>query len=215
MLGLMSLRFQAIGFESVRDAESMQTYLGLIASRASKAESGVLNYRPFPGCMVNLTLDQDGGLQEADVSLEGPEQPIIPTDATAGEHGETLLRAFTCLDGAPVSPVTLHVAGGEFVPGRVCFATLGGFTRSIRAGSFDAHGFGFGEPKGGHTPFLGTIASVQRHTNDATGSSVTLIRVVLPGVVVPICTNLSVECEVGQAVTGSAEFFARLGDQVH
>ncbi|HWP31565.1 MAG TPA: hypothetical protein VNK96_07575 [Fimbriimonadales bacterium] len=210
----MPFRLNAIGFQDTSDEEALLSVLNTVIESAIRTDPSKIVYKPFEECMLTISLGTNGQPKHIDISLGETPQTCLPYKFE--NHGiETFVSAFTCIDGKPITPIWFwtptETIDPDLVVGKVVFGEIKGFAETFEKVETDIDDMWIRAPESGNcVEFQGVALAVNEHSNFITKSIVTLCRINLPGIVIPVCMQGRTNIEPGMIIRGVGVFYGNL-----
>jgi hypothetical protein len=193
----MPHRLKALGFTGTESEEGIREALTQLAA-ASRREGASLHYSGLEGVRIRMNVGTDGQPRNFDAMLDAPLQKVARTDNGA---------VFPVLDGKPLFriPVANMPASGTQVGSAEVTVYLSGFGSGVRP----VDGMRFGaETRGNLTTLTALLLGQRRVENPMTRAEVSIFRLWLPGLYLPVAVPTRAELATGQPYAFEAVVFA-------
>lgn len=210
----MPYRLDAIGFQQTADEEALLALLNTVIDGAIRTDPSKIVCKPFEECTLTISLGTNGQPKHIDISLGGIPQTCLPYKFE--NHGnETFVSAFTCIDGKPITPIWFWTLTDAIAPdlelGKIVFGEIQGFAKTFEAVETDIDDMWVRALEcEDRVEFQGVALSVNEHSNFITKRIVTLCRVNLPGIVIPVCMQGRASIVPGMMIRGVGVFYGHL-----
>jgi len=210
----MPNRLEAIGFQDIAGVETLLSVLNTLTECAIRTDPSKIVCKPFEECAIVISLGTNGQPKHIEISLGGIPQTCLPYKFDHYNE-ETLVSAFTCIDGKPIAPIwfwtTTETLASNAEMGKIFLCEIQGFARTFEEVETDINDLWVNaHDSEGNLEFQGVVLSVKEDTNIITKNIVTLCRIYLPGIVIPVCMQGRGNIEPGTTIRGTGIFYGHL-----